>query len=70
MRLFGKTCGAILGLGLMIGLACALSGCDAGGAKAEYKPIQSNILKKLGSANPGPSEAVRAKLPARVKKKQ
>ena len=70
MQLFGKTCRAILGLGLLIGLACALPGCDKGGAKAEYKPIQSNIIKKLGSANPGQSEAARAKLPARVKKKQ
>jgi hypothetical protein len=70
MRLFGKTCRAILGLGLLIGLAWALPGCDTGGAKAEYKPIESNIIKKLGSANPGQSEAARAKLPARVKKKQ
>ena len=70
MQSFRKPCRAILGLGLSIGLACALPGCDTGGAKAEYKPIQSNIIKKLGSANPGQSEAARAKLPARVKKTQ
>jgi hypothetical protein len=70
MRFYGKTCVATLGLGLFIGLACALSGCDTGGAKAEYKPIQTDILKKLGSANPGQSEAVQAKVPARAKKKQ
>ncbi len=69
MRFYGKTCVATLGLGLFIGLASALSGCDSGGAKAEYKPIESNILKKLGSSNPGQSEAAQAKLPARVKKK-
>jgi hypothetical protein len=70
MRILGKTCDAILGLGLVVGLACALSGCDSTGGKTEYKPIESNILKKLGSANPGQSEAVQAKLPAQLKKKQ
>jgi hypothetical protein len=70
MRIFGKTCAATFGLGLFIGLACALSGCDTGGAKAEYKPIESNILKKLGSSNPAQSEAAQAKVPARLKKKQ
>ena len=70
MRLFRNTCGAILSLGLILGLTGALSGCDSAGGKTEYKPIQSNIIKKLGSANPGQSEAARAKLPARVKRKQ
>ena len=70
MRMFRNTCGAILGLGLILGLAGALSGCDAARGTTEYKPIQSNILKKLGDAHPGQSEAVRAKLPARVKKKR
>jgi hypothetical protein len=69
MRLLGKTCGAILGHGLLIGLACALSGCDSGAAKTEYKPIESNILKKLGSAKPAQSEAAQAKIPARLKEK-
>ena len=70
MRIFGKRSAVLLGTGLVFGLTCALPGCDSGGSKTEYKPIESNILKKLGSANPGQSEAVRAKLPARVKKKQ
>jgi hypothetical protein len=70
MRILGKTCGAILGPGLIVGIACALSGCDSTGGKAEYKPIESNILKKLGSANPAQSEAAQAKVPARLKKKQ
>jgi hypothetical protein len=71
MRLFRTTCCAILGLGLFIGLACAVPGCDSGsGTKAEYKPIESNILKKLGSANPGKSEEVQAKVPARLKDKK
>src|SRR5262249_23687612 len=70
MRLLGKTCGAILGQGLIIGLTCALSGCDSGAAKTEYKPIESNILQKLGSSKPGQSEAAQAKIPARVKEKE
>jgi hypothetical protein len=69
MRLFGKTFGATIGLGLVLGLASAISGCDAGGSKAEYKPIESPILKKLATANQGQSDAAQAKLPARVKKK-
>ena len=70
MRLFRNTSGAILGLGLILGLAGALSGCGSAGGNTEYKPIQSNILKKLGAANPGQSEPVQAKLSARVKKKK
>jgi hypothetical protein len=68
MRLIGKMSGATLALSLVFGLAGAMTGCDAGGAKSEYKPIESNILKKLGSANQGQSDAAQAKLPSRVKK--
>ena len=70
MRLFGRTQGAILGVGLLVGLACGLSGCGSSGAKTEYKPIDSNILKKLGSSSPGQSEAVKAKVPDRLKAKK
>ena len=50
----------------------SLSGCDAaGGQKTEFKPIQTNILKKLGSASQGQSDAAKAEhLPARAKKKR
>ena len=58
---FGKTCGAILALGLVFGLACVLSGCDGADESTEYKPIESNILKKLGSASQAQSEAAKAK---------
>jgi hypothetical protein len=69
MRLFDRNWGVTSGLGLVFGLACAISGCDAGAGKTEYKPIESPILKKLASANQGQSDAAKAKLPARVKKK-
>ena len=70
MRFFGKTCGATLCLGLVFGLAWTLSGCDSGNAKTEYKPIESNILKKLSVGGQAQSEAALAKLPARAKKKK
>jgi hypothetical protein len=70
MRFFGRTQGAILGVGLLVGLACGLSGCGSSGAKTEYKPIESDILKKLGSAKPAQSEAAQAKVPARLKEKR
>jgi hypothetical protein len=57
-------------LGLVLGLVCGLTGCDAGGGKTEYKPIESNILKKLGSASQAQSDAAKGKLPARVKPKK
>ena len=66
----GRLCGAALAVGLVFGLAGAISGCDSGGTKAEYKPIETNILKKLGSANPGPTDAVKAKLSPQVKNKK
>jgi hypothetical protein len=58
-------------MGLVFGLACAMSGCDASGSqKAEYKPIESNILKKLGAASQSQSEAAKAEHPsARAKKR-
>ena len=48
----GKACGAILATGLVSGLACVFSGCDAGGSQLNgTKPIQPNILEKLAKAN-------------------
>lgn len=70
MRFFRKTCGVILAMGLVFGLLCFMSGCEGGGGdqKSEYKPVQSNILKKLGSAGQAQSEAAKEKLPAKVQK--
>ena len=69
MRLIGKTCSAILSLALALGLVCAMSGCDAGVQKTETKPIESNILKKLASANQAQSAEAKAKAATRVKKR-
>jgi hypothetical protein len=62
----------MLSLGLVTGLTVGLIGCDAsGGQKAEYKPIETDILKKLGSASQAQSQAARAEHPsARAKKKR
>jgi len=69
MRFFRKTCGAILAVGLVLGLACIMSGCDSAGSQStQYKPIESNILKKLGSGSQGQGEKAKEKLPARVQK--
>ncbi len=70
MRFYRETWGEDLVKGLVLGLACVMSGCDGGGGdqKTVYKPIQSNILNKLGSAGQAESEAAKAKLPARVQK--
>src|SRR5262249_40982418 len=71
MRFVSKVCRSLISLGLVFGLAFVTSGCDAsGGQKTEYKPIESNILKKLGTSGPSQSQAEReAHLPARAKKK-
>ena len=69
MRVFGKRTAVLLGTGLVFGLTCALPGCDSGGEKTEVKPIESNILKKLGGASQSQSEAARAEHQAGAKKR-
>lgn len=70
MRFFRKTCGAILATGLVFALGFVLSGCDSGGSQStEYKPIESNILKKLGEGSQAQSDAAKSKIPVRAKKK-
>jgi hypothetical protein len=70
MRFFGQKSTVLLGTALVFGLAWALPGCDSGAAKTEYKPIESNILKKLGSASQEQSAAAKAEHPsARAKKR-
>jgi hypothetical protein len=60
MRLVSKICGVAVSLGLAIALVGLISGCDASGSqKTEYKPIESNILKKLSTSGPAQSAAAR-----------
>jgi hypothetical protein len=62
----------MVSLGLVTGLTVGLTGCDVSGSqKAETKPIQTDILKKLGAASQAQSEAAKAEHPsARAKKKR
>ena len=72
MRLVSKICGVTLSLGLGIALIGFISGCDASaGQKSEYKPIESNILKKLSDSGPAQSAAAReSNLQAKSKKRR
>jgi len=70
MRFFGQKSAVLLGTGLLFGLTCALPGCDSSGAKTEYKPIESNILKKLGGASQAQSAAAKAEHPSPRAKKR
>jgi hypothetical protein len=74
MQLHAKTCGAVLTLGLVSGLASAMSGCDSGaggGEPADKKYIESNILKKLGGSGQAVSDEAKQKaVAARAKKKK
>jgi hypothetical protein len=71
MRLVSRICGATASLGLAIALMGLISGCDASaGQKSEYKPIESNILRKLSTSGPAQSAAAReSKLQGRSKKR-
>jgi hypothetical protein len=70
MQSSGKACCAILALGVVFGLAWTISGCDSGGGEAaDKKYIESNILKKLGSASAAQSDAAKQKVLDRAKKK-
>jgi hypothetical protein len=71
MRLMSKICSGMVSLGLAIGLTGVLSGCDPSESqKNEYRPIQTDILKKLGSASQGQSDAVKSEHPSKAKKKR
>jgi hypothetical protein len=67
--MFWKICTATLSLAVATVLACAMSGCDTGSAKTEYKPIEGNILKKLGQANGVQTPDVSVKKHARSQKR-
>jgi hypothetical protein len=72
MRLVSRICRALVSLGLVAALTGGLTGCEASGSqKTEYKPIQTDILKKLGPASQAQSDAAKAEHPsARSKNKK
>ena len=66
MRFFRETRGAMLATGLVFLMCCVFSGCDAGGSQSNgVKPINPNILQKLGNATQ--SQQDRAKEDAQAK---
>jgi hypothetical protein len=67
MKLVVKTCVAAFSIGLVVATLGFLAGCEGPGEATTTKPIESNILKKLGQANQSQSAVDQAK--TRVKAK-
>jgi hypothetical protein len=59
MRSALRLIGARTGLVLLVGTAFVVSGCDGTSQSTETKPIQTDILKKLGKASQSQSEAAK-----------
>ena len=72
MRLVSKIFGAMIAFGLVTGLTVGLTGCDTSGSQNDQsKPIETDILKKLGKASQAQSQAAKAEHPsARAKTKR
>ena len=67
MKLLVKTCVTAFSIGLVVATLGLLAGCEGPGEGTTTKPIESNILKKLGQANQSQSAVDQAK--SRVKAK-
>jgi hypothetical protein len=67
MKLAVKSCFAAFSLGLAVVPLALLAGCDGPNAATATKPIESNILKKLGQANQAQSQASLEKGQAKAK---
>jgi len=50
-------------------VAAALPGCDSSSEKAEYKPLEGNILKRLGQASQEQNHAAEANKAVKSKRK-
>jgi hypothetical protein len=61
MKLVVKTCVTAFSIGLVVATLGLLAGCEGPGEATSTKPIESNILKKLGQANQSQSDAGLAK---------
>ena len=70
MRFFRETRGAMLATGLVCAMSCVFSGCDAGGSQSNgVKPINPNILKKLGNATQNQQETAKEDAQAKIQAK-
>ena len=67
MKLVMKTCVAAFSIAVVIATLGLLAGCEGPGEATTTKPIESNILKKLGQANQSQGAVDQAK--TRVKAK-
>jgi hypothetical protein len=72
MKFVARIGGAALSVGLLVVWAVLLPGCDSSNETTTTKPIESNILKKLGQSNPsqGPSENAKDREKTRREKKR
>jgi len=59
MRSALRLSGAFIGLVLFVGTAVVVGGCDGPSRSNEPKPIQTDILKKLGNASRAQSDAAK-----------
>jgi hypothetical protein len=60
MRSASRLSGAVIGFVFFVGTAFVVSGCDGPSQSTETKPIQTDILKKLGKASQAQSDAARS----------
>jgi hypothetical protein len=61
MKFVARIGGAALSVGLLLVWAALLSGCDVSNETTTTKPIESNILKKLGQSSPSQGQLESAK---------
>jgi hypothetical protein len=71
MKFVARIGGAALSVGLLVASAAAFTGCESSNEGTTTKPIESNILTKLGQSNPsqGPLEDAKDRMKARKEKK-
>jgi hypothetical protein len=62
-----RICVAACSIGLLAASTVSLTGCDGPEAATTTKPIESNILKKLGQANQAQSQESLEKGQAKAK---
>jgi hypothetical protein len=61
MKFVARIGGAALSVGLLVAWAVLLPGCDSSNETTTTKPIESNILKKLGQTSPSQGQLENAK---------